>query len=109
VAFSPDGKILASGSWDKTIKLWDVSSGKELRTLTGHLDRVHSIAFSPDGSSSWDNSIKLWDASTGRELRTLRPQLPHLGSKPHSLGRVLIINKPLAVGDFDQPSAKHSE
>ena len=50
VAFSPDGSILASGSWDNTIKLWEVASGRELRTLTGHTSWVMSVAFSPDGS-----------------------------------------------------------
>ena len=52
VAFSPDGKMLASGSWDYTIKLWDVASGRELRTLIGHLGWVTSVAFSPDGQGA---------------------------------------------------------
>ena len=51
VAFSPDGKTLASGSIDKTIKLWDVATGKELATLKGHTDVVWSVAFSPDGKT----------------------------------------------------------
>jgi len=75
VAFSPDGQTLASGSYDNTIKLWRVSDGTLLRTLTGHRDSVLSVAFSPDGqtlaSGSWDRTITLWRVSDGRLLRTL--------------------------------------
>jgi WD40 repeat protein/transcriptional regulator with XRE-family HTH domain/tRNA A-37 threonylcarbamoyl transferase component Bud32 len=69
VAFSSDGQILASGSNDGTIILWDVATGQPLGPpLTGHTDTVRSVAFSPDGqtlaSSSFDNTIILWNVAT---------------------------------------------
>lgn len=75
LAFSPDGRFLASGSWDHTIKVWDVNTGNLLQTLQGHQDLVLSIAFSPNGlllaSGSADKTIKLWDVNTGEPLQTL--------------------------------------
>jgi WD40 repeat protein len=76
VAFSPDGKKVASGSKDKTIKLWEVNTGELLQTLKGHRNKVQSVAFSPDGhllaSGSEDNTIKLWNADTGELIDTLK-------------------------------------
>jgi hypothetical protein len=75
VAFSPDGRLLASGSADKTIKLWEVASGSLVRTLSGHTNYVKSVAFSPDGrllaSGSADKTIKLWEVASGSLVRTL--------------------------------------
>ena len=75
VVFSPDGTMLASGSWDQTVRLWDVETEQLLHTLTGHTSDVMSVAFSPDGftlaSGSWDGTIRLWNPHTGTLKRTL--------------------------------------
>jgi WD40 repeat protein/tRNA A-37 threonylcarbamoyl transferase component Bud32 len=76
VAFSPDGRLLASTGGEGTVKIWDAESGKLLQTLSGHRDRVSSVAFSPDGrlvaSSSKDTLVKLWSSHTGQVVHTLR-------------------------------------
>jgi len=84
VVFSPDGKLLATASDDLTAKIWDVSSGEELFTLSGHdhapvsippFDGVIQVGFSPDGkrlaTAGGDGTVKVWDTSDGRELFTL--------------------------------------
>ncbi|KAK6499930.1 hypothetical protein TWF481_010286 [Arthrobotrys musiformis] len=75
VAFSPNCNVLASGSDDCSIKLWNSSTGRLVQTLGGHGSWVMAIAFSPDGtvlaSGPSGGAIKLWDAGTGRLLRTL--------------------------------------
>ena len=75
VAFSPDGREILTGSTDKTAKMWNANSGKELYTLRDHTDAISSIAFSPDGqrvlTGSRDRTAKLWDVKSGREQVTL--------------------------------------
>jgi WD40 repeat protein/uncharacterized caspase-like protein len=75
VAFSRDGKLLASGGTDNTIKIWDVETRRELLTLTGHTANLESMDFNPDGrllaSASEDGSTFLWDTKTGEHLLTL--------------------------------------
>ena len=75
IAWSPDGRMLASPSWDNTIRLWDAETGECLRTLKGHKDSANSVAFDPTGhtlaSGSHDRTVKLWEAASGRLLRTL--------------------------------------
>jgi len=76
VAFNPDGKRLATASWDQTARVWDAVSGQELLTLRGHSGSVWSVAFSPDGkrlaTTSDDQTAKVWDAVSGQQLLTLR-------------------------------------
>ena len=75
LTFSPDGRLLASGSFDSTIKLWDLSSGRELATMKGHSGSITALDFSPDGqflvSGSDDGSSRLWRTQTGALLATL--------------------------------------
>ncbi|KAF5336614.1 hypothetical protein D9611_006459 [Ephemerocybe angulata] len=76
LSFSGNGTHLASASYDQTAKIWDLSTGKDLRTLAGHKALVTSVAFSPDGtkvvSGAYDNTLRLWDALSGNLQSVLK-------------------------------------
>ncbi len=99
VSFSPNGKLLATGSADNGVKLWDSQSGKQIKTLTGHTGEVRSVSFSPDGkrlaTGSADNTVKLWNITTGIEIQTLteRTEVRSISFSPNS--------KLLATGSAD--------
>jgi WD40 repeat protein len=97
VAFSPDGRRLATGGEANTVKIWDVQNGQELRTLQGHNGDVYTVAFSPDDDGRWiasggeDSAVKVWDSRSGKLVRLFRGHTGVVSSVAFSPdGRLLI-------------------
>lgn len=103
VAFSPAGRYLASGGHDHTARIWDLETGRTIRTLRGHTNVVYGIAYSPDGqrlaTASWDGTVRIWDAGSGKELFNFR-------GHARSVHRVAFIHNGLHVASLSGESVK---
>jgi WD40 repeat protein len=96
ISFSPDGRWLATGSEDKSIRIWDLSTGRTLRILTGHTDLIWSLAFSPDAkrlaSASQDGTLRLWDTVNWTLLYTLNSGTTPIACRFSPDGKFLIVS-----------------
>lgn len=102
VSISPDGSMVAAGSLDSVIRIWEVSSGNLLDSLRGHRESVYSVAFTPDGkgiiSGSLDKSLKLWDLSSLLHKRAAKSNNKDSSMKVSSRSSSTSISAP--VRDF---------
>ena len=96
VAFSSDGTRIVSGSYDKSVRIWNASTGALLTTLNGHTDYITSVTFSSDGtrivSGSWDKSVRIWDASMSALLTTLNGHIDDVSSVAFSSDGTRIVS-----------------
>jgi hypothetical protein len=112
VVFSPDGRLLASCSDDKTVRLWNPATGAWWPPLTGHTRSVQGVAFSPDGrllaSCSDDKTVRLWNPATGKHQRTLTGHTSYVRSVAFSPdGRLLAGGSVNGVVLWDPATGKH--
>ncbi len=88
VSYSGDGRTLASASFDGKIHLWNISTGKKIKTFKGHTDLISSVSYSGDGktlaSASWDNTVKLWNINSDKEIKTLKGHAGLISSVSYS-------------------------
>ncbi len=100
VVFSPDGRLIATGSEDKSVKLWDAATGRDLRTLSGHGESIYHIRFAAGGQAlttiSYDQTIRFWDLQTGRTARTatFQARWPLFGAGLSPDGNILATRNP---------------
>ena len=104
VSFSPDGKYICSGSYDTTVRLWDIETGNIIRTFNND-GNVRSVSFSPDGKTiclgSLDNTVKLWNVNTGEIIRTLTGHIRLVPSNVFSYGHKNFITSVVFSPDPD--------
>jgi WD40 repeat protein len=113
VAFSPDGKTLASGGTDHAIRLWDVAKGTRRTTFAGHTKQISAVAFGPDGKSlasgSWDSTVRLWDVASGKTTAKLSAS-DAVGSVAFSPdGKTLAFGHMVAITLWDVPNGQEKD
>lgn len=111
VACSPDGTLIASGSKDDTIKIWEKESGDSLKTLVGHRLQVNSVSFSPDGariaSGSADWTIRIWDVKSGECLKTLSDHTRYVTCVSFSpIGQIASASTDMTIKIWDSESGQ---